>query len=168
MFPLSGASYCTANLFFILIYIIVKLNVLLLWCISIASIACATYSQCNFVWSIVMDFHFSLYSLVSYVNYHWLIVRYYFVSSLKDSSATNWKVPCSKPSRRLAGLRDPTSLRGSRWPSGRIWANTMIDIRLVRLSLWEWLRVGHGAAKKKKKKMWWKLKTYIETQAKYT
>ena len=31
----------------------------------------------------------------------------------------NRKVPGSNPTRRSAGLRDPTSLRGSRWPSGR-------------------------------------------------
>ena len=42
LFPLSGVSYCTGYLF-ILIYTIVKLNVLLLLCISIYSIACASY-----------------------------------------------------------------------------------------------------------------------------
>ena len=31
----------------------------------------------------------------------------------------NRKVPCSNPTRRSAGLRDPTSLRGSWWPLGR-------------------------------------------------
>ena len=31
----------------------------------------------------------------------------------------NRKVPSSKPTRRSSRLRDPTSLRGSRWPSGR-------------------------------------------------
>ena len=41
--PLSGASYCTVYLFVILIYAIVKLNVLLLLCISIVSIVCTSY-----------------------------------------------------------------------------------------------------------------------------
>ena len=52
LFPLSGASYCTVYLFIILVYTIVKLNVFLLLCINIASIACASYfihSLCNFV-----------------------------------------------------------------------------------------------------------------------
>ena len=31
----------------------------------------------------------------------------------------NGKVPGSNPTRRSAGLRDSTSLQGSRWPSGR-------------------------------------------------
>ena len=31
----------------------------------------------------------------------------------------NQKVPGSNSTRRSAGLRDPTSLRGFRWPSGR-------------------------------------------------
>ena len=42
LFPLSGASYCTVYLFTILIYTIVRLNALLLLCISIDSIACAS------------------------------------------------------------------------------------------------------------------------------
>ena len=37
LFPLSGASSCTVYLFIILIYIIVKSNVLLFLCISIPS-----------------------------------------------------------------------------------------------------------------------------------
>ena len=43
LFPLSGASYCTVYLFIILIYTIVKLNVLLLSCITIDSITCVSY-----------------------------------------------------------------------------------------------------------------------------
>ena len=43
LFPLFGASYCTVYLFIILIYTIVKSNVLLLLCISVAYIACASY-----------------------------------------------------------------------------------------------------------------------------
>ena len=41
LFSLSGANYCTVYLFTIPVYTIVKLNVLLLLCIIIASIACA-------------------------------------------------------------------------------------------------------------------------------
>ena len=41
LFLLSGANYCTDYLFTIPVYTIVKLNVLLLLCIIIASIACA-------------------------------------------------------------------------------------------------------------------------------
>ena len=33
----------------------------------------------------------------------------------------NRKVPGSNPTRRSDGPRDPTSLRGSRWPPGRKW-----------------------------------------------
>ena len=46
----------------------------------------------------------------------------------------NWKVPGSNPARRSARLRDPTSLRGSRWASGRICKNAVINIGWVRLS----------------------------------
>ena len=46
----------------------------------------------------------------------------------------NWKVPSSKPARRSAGLRDPTSLRGSQWPPGRTCINAVINIGLLRLS----------------------------------
>ena len=42
LFSLPDASYYTVYLFFILIYIIVKLNVLLLLCFSIASVASAS------------------------------------------------------------------------------------------------------------------------------
>ena len=35
LFPLSGASYCTVYLFIILIYTIVKLNVIFLLCIYV-------------------------------------------------------------------------------------------------------------------------------------
>ena len=35
------------------------------------------------------------------------------------SCSNNRKVPGSNPTRRSAGFRDPTSLRGSRWPTGR-------------------------------------------------
>ena len=43
LFPSFGASYCTGYLFILPIFTIVKLNVLLLLCISIYSIACASY-----------------------------------------------------------------------------------------------------------------------------
>ena len=41
LFSLSGENYCTIYLFTTPVYTIVKLNVLLLLCIIIASIACA-------------------------------------------------------------------------------------------------------------------------------
>ena len=59
----------------------------------------------------------------------------------------NRKVPGSNPTRCSAGLRDLTSLQGSQWPSGRTCTNAVINIELVRLSPWEWPKVGHGAAK---------------------
>ena len=43
LFPLPGASYCIVYLFIILIYSIANLNILMLLCISIASIACAAF-----------------------------------------------------------------------------------------------------------------------------
>ena len=43
LFSLSGASYGTFYLLILLIYTIVKLNVFLLLCISMASIACSSY-----------------------------------------------------------------------------------------------------------------------------
>ena len=42
LFPLSGASYYAVYLFIVLIYAIVKLNVLLVLRINVASTACAT------------------------------------------------------------------------------------------------------------------------------
>ena len=46
----------------------------------------------------------------------------------------NRKDPGSNPARRSAGLWDPTSLRDSRWPSGRIKnQKAVINIGLVRL-----------------------------------
>ena len=74
----------------------------------------------------------------------------------------NQKVLGSKPARRSAGLRDPTSLRDSQWPSGRMWTNAVINIRLVRLSPWEWPKVGRGAAKEQLKKKSTFLKTSLE------
>ena len=47
----------------------------------------------------------------------------------------NCKVPISKPARRSARLRDPTSLGGSRLPSGWICINAVINIELVRFPL---------------------------------
>ena len=41
--PSFGASYCTGYLFILPIFAIVKFNVLLSLCISIYSIACASY-----------------------------------------------------------------------------------------------------------------------------
>ena len=43
LFSLSGASYCAGYLFIIIIYSIVKLNVFLLLCISIYSVACVSF-----------------------------------------------------------------------------------------------------------------------------
>ena len=59
----------------------------------------------------------------------------------------NWKVPGSKPARRSTGFRDPTSLWRSRWPSGWTCTNAVISIGLVRLSPWEWSKVGRETAK---------------------
>ena len=55
----------------------------------------------------------------------------------------------------MAGLRDPTLWRGSRWPSGRTCTNAVINIGLVRLSplrmaqSWPWN--SQIAVQKKKK-----------------
>ena len=54
--------------------------------------------------------------------------------------------------RHSARLRDLTSLWGSQWPSGWTFTNAVINIELVRLSPWEWLKVGHGPAKLQLKK----------------
>lgn len=40
----------------------------------------------------------------------------------------NQKVLASNPTRRAAGVRDPTLLCGSRWPSGPIFKNIVINI----------------------------------------
>ena len=50
LLSLSGASYDTAYLFVSLIYTTVKLNVLLLLCTTVASIACAT----NFIHCVIL------------------------------------------------------------------------------------------------------------------
>ena len=59
----------------------------------------------------------------------------------------NQKVPCSKPTRHLARLRDPTLLWGFRWPLVQTCTNAVINIGLVTLSPWEWPKVGCGTAK---------------------
>ena len=64
----------------------------------------------------------------------------------------NHKVPGSKLARHSTGLRDPTSLWGSWWPSGRTCTNAVINIGLVRMSPWEWPKVGCGTAKQQLKK----------------
>ena len=46
------------------------------------------------------------------------IAAFCWPSGLRRCSK-NRKVPSSNPTRHLAGLRDPTSLWGSWWPSGR-------------------------------------------------
>ena len=43
----------------------------------------------------------------------------------------NWKVAGSNPTRHLPGLRDPTSLQGSQWPSDQI-------CKMQLLTLGEW------------------------------
>ena len=48
----------------------------------------------------------------------------------------DWKVPSSNPTKRLAGLRDPTSLWSSLSPLGRICKTQVINIRWVRLPPW--------------------------------
>ena len=48
----------------------------------------------------------------------WFSFCFLWPSGLRRCSK-NRKVPGSIPTRRSAGLWDPTSLRGSRWPSGR-------------------------------------------------
>ena len=87
LFPSLGASYCTGFLFILPIFTIVELNVLLLLCISIYSIAC---SIC-LIYEIA--FLFSFYSLISQNNYHILIVRKYFCSRLyctKENGLIEW------------------------------------------------------------------------------
>ena len=54
--------------------------------------------------------------------------------------------------RHSARFRDLTSLWGSQWPSGRTCTNAVINIELVRLSPWEWLKVGRGPARLQLKK----------------
>ena len=50
----------------------------------------------------------------------------------------NRKVLGSNPTRCSAGLRDPTSLRGSRWLSGRACKTQVINIGWVRLPPRQW------------------------------
>ena len=59
----------------------------------------------------------------------------------------NWKAPGSNSTRRSAGLKDPTSLQGSRLPLCRNCTNAIINMGLVRLSLREWPKVDRGTAK---------------------
>ena len=59
-FPLFGASYCTVYAYIIFIYIIIRLNVLLLLCIIIPSIVCASYF-CVILFVYSNEFSFSLY-----------------------------------------------------------------------------------------------------------
>ena len=59
LFAFSGASYCAVYLFIVLIHPIVKLNLLLLLCMSMASIACASYfSHCVILFELEMHLIF--------------------------------------------------------------------------------------------------------------
>ena len=59
----------------------------------------------------------------------------------------NWMVPSLNPTWCSTGLKDPTSLQDSQWPSGHIAENEVINIKLVRLSSQEWPKVILGIAK---------------------
>ena len=81
------------------------------------------------------------------VNFFLLLTyRGEWPSGLRRSNK-NRKVPGSKPIRPLVGLRDPSSLLGTQWPSGQIYTKTVISIGLVKLSPWEWPKVGGRTAK---------------------
>ena len=81
-----------------------------------------------------------------FFRYLWKDIRGEWPSELRRCNQ-NRKVPCSNHTRRSAGLRDPASLRGSRWPLDQACTNALINIGLVRLSPWEWPIVGLGIAK---------------------
>ena len=67
----------------------------------------------------------------------------------------NQEVPGLNPTRCSVGLRDPTSLWGSRWPLGRICKTQVINMGWVRLC-WLW---GSQIAVKKQNKQSNKQKT---------
>ena len=57
-----------------------------------------------------------------------------FISNGLRRCSKNRKVPGSNPNRRSAGLRDPTLLRGSRWPWNRKCKDAVINTGSVRRS----------------------------------
>lgn len=62
------------------------------------------------------------------------------------------EVSRSNPTSHSAELRDPTSLQGCRCPLGQSCTNAVINISLVKLSPWEWSKIGCGTVKYNKKK----------------
>lgn len=62
-------------------------------------------------------------------------------------------ISSSNLTRRSTGLRDPTSLPGSRWPSGRNSRNAVINIRFLRLYPRKWPKDDRKAAKEQLKKV---------------
>ena len=65
----------------------------------------------------------------------------------------NWKVPCSNPTKRSTELSDPTRYETPSDYQVEILQNAVINIGIVRLSPWEWSKVGRGKAKPQFKKI---------------
>ena len=64
----------------------------------------------------------------------------------------NQKVPSSNPTTCLAGLGAQPHYKAPGDLCVKIVENAVINIRLVRLFHWEWLKAGRGTAKQKLKK----------------
>ena len=57
------------------------------------------------------------------------------------------RFPVQNPLGARPGLGTHPRKWGSRWPSGQTCTNAVTNIRLVRLSPWEWPKVRRGTAK---------------------
>ena len=112
----------------------------------------ATYNKplcasCHCSWSVGLTL----------TTYTWHTLRTYtfrgeWPSELRPSDY-NRKVPSSNSTRRSTKLSDPTCYETPSDYRVKILQNAVINIKLVRLSPWEWPEVGRGKAKSPLKKM---------------
>ena len=75
---------------------------------------------------------FQVYHCLSLLSKHIYFWKIWWPSGLRCCDQYR-KVPDPNPTRSSARLRDPTSFRGSRWPSGWICKTQVINIGWVRL-----------------------------------
>ena len=76
-----------------------------------------------------------------YPHHVWFKIKMEWPTGLRCCNK-NRKDPGSNTTRCLAGLRVPTSLKGSQWHLGWNCRNAVINIRNVRLSPWKCPKVG--------------------------
>ena len=96
-----------------------------------------TVNSCNFFAAIVLQFLPSWSVCIKFWG-EWPSVLWRYIE--------NWKDPGSNSSRCSAKIWEPTSLRGSRWPSTwNQYPNAVINIGLLRLPPRQWLSWPWGS-----------------------